>query len=155
MHLRSRLVVLPLLVVLPCLVVVLVAAGAAWFVALLALVVGVSLLASPAAFPGAPRYSLLGPLIAAGVTVVVAGYVALLIAFVYLCDQNDSGAYVGRGGVRAAWAAAALVYLAVGAWGARAPARLAWAWPVAVAGGLVTFLGLLALLEGGTHHCYL
>ena len=119
----------------------------------LALVPAAVIVAGPRLWPGWGR---LGGLILTApvmVTMIVPGFVAFFAALFALCSSDQTQTYLSAGGAAAAICAFFLPYALGSAWAVARPGRALWAWPLVMLVAIAMCIVVLALVEGGPHHC--
>jgi len=87
------------------------------------------------------------------VTMIVPGLFALFLAFFELCASDQTRTYLGAPGAAAAICAFFLPYALGSAWAMARPSRALWAWPLVMLAAIAIGIVVLALVEGGPHHC--
>jgi hypothetical protein len=111
------------------------------------------LLAGPVAWPGWGRFRALILVVPAFVTMVVPGFTTLFVVLFSLCSSDDQRIYLSSRGAVLALCGFALPYLLGAAWAVARPLRAVLAWPLVVLAALLIGIAMLALVEGGPHHC--
>ena len=112
------------------------------------------LVGGPFMWPRWNRLDSVALIVPATVTLAVAGSISLTITFLYLCDSDEGHRYLTPLGWWLVLAAFAIPYGAVAGWGFARPERAVWAWPVAILLAIASSIAVMALVEGGAHHCY-
>jgi len=112
------------------------------------------LVGGPFMWPRWSRLESVALLVPAAATLAVAGTFSLGIAFMSLCGSDEGHRYLTTLGGWLVLAAFAMPYVAVAGWGFARPERAVWAWPVAILLALASSIAVMALVEGGAHHCY-
>ena len=79
---------------------------------------------------------------------------ALFVAIISLCSSDDGHRYLTTTGSILTLAAFALPYALGSAWAVARPRRVLWAWPLVIVATIAVGTAVLALVEGGAHHCY-
>ena len=119
----------------------------------LALVPAVVIVAAPRLWPGWSRLGgllLIGPVM---VTMIVPGLFASFLAFFELCASDQTRTYLSAPGAAAAICAFCVPYALGSAWAVARPGRALWAWPLVMLAVIAICIVVLALVEGGPHHC--
>ena len=119
----------------------------------LGLVPAVVIVVGPRLWPGWSRLGglvLIGPVM---VTMIVPGLFALFLAFFELCASDQTRTYLRAPGAAAAICAFFLPYALGSAWAVARPGRALWAWPLVMLAAIALSIVVLALVEGGPHHC--
>ena len=119
----------------------------------LALAPAVVIIAGPTQWPGWSRLGGLILIAPAMVTMIVPGLFALFLAFFELCASDQTRTYLGAPGAAAAICAFFLPYALGSAWAMARPSRALWAWPLVMLAAIAIGIVVLALVEGGPHHC--
>jgi hypothetical protein len=111
------------------------------------------IVAGPRLWPGWSRLGglvLIGPVM---VTMIVPGLFALFLAFFELCGSDQTRTYLSAPGAAAAICAFVLPYVLGSAWAVARPRRALSAWPLVMLAAIALSIVVLALVEGGPHHC--
>jgi hypothetical protein len=111
------------------------------------------ILAGPIAWRGWGRFGgliLVGPAL---VTMIVPGFFTIYTVGFALCTSDDGRSYLSTAGAVLVLCAFAVSYLLGSSWAVARPSRALWAWPLVVLAAIAIGLVLLALVEGGPHHC--
>ena len=116
-------------------------------------VLGAGLFAGPTAWPELDRIESVAVCTAAALTLVGGGAFATFTILFSLCGSDATRDYVSRAGATVEVAGFAIPYLLGTAWAFRDGRRARWAWPLVILSSLVIGLAVLALVEGGPHHC--
>jgi hypothetical protein len=112
-----------------------------------------ALVAGPIAWPGEGRTGSLVICVGAALTTLIAGCFTLLALFAGgLCSEGDRD-YLSPFGAVLAIAGFLVPYAAGSAWAVDDDERALWAWPAAIVLALTIGIVVLALVEGGPHHC--
>jgi hypothetical protein len=112
-----------------------------------------ALVAGPIAWPGKQRVGSVTICICAAVTLVLGGFVEVFGPAFVLCTHDGSRDYLSTGGAFIAVAGFVLPYALGSAWAVDDEERVLWAWPVVIVLTLALGVAILALVEGGPHHC--
>ena len=113
-----------------------------------------------AVFVGGPRlwpgWGRFGSLILIGpgfLTAVFPGLVTLFVVGFSLCSSDQTRSYLTTSGAVVALAAFLVPYALGSLWALARPSRALWAWPIVILASIAIGLAVLALVEGGPHHC--
>jgi hypothetical protein len=110
-------------------------------------------IAGPRLWPGWGRLGgliLIGPVF---VTMIVPGLAALFVALFALCASDQTSTYLSTPGAVVTLCSFFLTYVLGSAWAVARPSRALWAWPLVMLAAIAIGLAVLALVEGGPHHC--
>lgn len=146
---------IPILLILPAAPIAQLTTGSGWAVltAFAALPVVVAL-AGPRAWPGLGLLrGLLLTALAVG-ALLGPGLIALGIAFFSLCSSDNGHEYLTATGATLTLAGFALPYFLGSAWAMADTRRAIWAWPLTIVASFAIGIAVMALAEGGPHHCY-
>lgn len=110
--------------------------------------------AGPSLWPGWGRLRGLVLVVPAAAVFVVTGFAALFVAILSLCSSDDGHRYLTTIGAILTLASFALPYALGSAWTVARPRRVPWAWPLVIMATIAIGMAVLALVEGGPHHCY-
>jgi hypothetical protein len=111
------------------------------------------LVLGPRVWPGWGRFGgliLVGPAV---VTMVVPGFFTLFVSLFSFCPSDNGRSYLSPLGVAVALCGFAVPYLIGSSWAVGRPARAMVAWPFVMLAAIAIGIAVLALVEGGPHHC--
>jgi hypothetical protein len=109
---------------------------------------------APRVWPGASRATAMVSMIPGLVAQLVGGYMVIVMLFVAYCGEDDGHEYLSTSAGLVLLALGPIVAIVVAALGGRRLERVWWVWPLAIIAGYATSMTLIALAEGGPHHCY-
>lgn len=103
-----------------------------------------------------PEWGRFGGLILVGPAVVtsVTGVFVLFVVLFSFCPTDGDRSYLSTIGDVLAVCGFAVPYALGSLWAVARPSRVLWAWPLAILAAAGIGIAVLALLEGGPHHCY-